>query len=102
MKAVQAVLFFVLALGIPSALATADADERAAMVAIRSHVPGLATSWSDSNLMQLCQTGSTLAHTTCTDGHVTRLYVTLLIQRSVSSFFEHSSTQWFSISKAIY
>lgn len=73
MKALQTGLLIVLSVCLSSALATADADELAAMVAIRSHVPGLDGVWSDANLMQLCQ--ARVDYTTCTDGHVTGLYV---------------------------
>lgn len=73
MKALQTALLIVLAIFISAVLAAADADELAAMVTIRSHVPGLDSSWSDTNIMQVCH--SYVQYITCTDGHVTGMYV---------------------------
>lgn len=56
-------------------LATADAGEREAMVAIRSHLPGLTYTWSDTVLSEVCNSEySSTPYVTCEDGHVSGLY----------------------------
>lgn len=82
-----ALLVLIAALCVSMALATADADEQAAMAAIRAHVPGLTSAWSDTTLSRVCQSVySYTSYVTCKDGHVSGLYVNPTLIRCPCQF----------------
>lgn len=74
-KSLQFALFIVIgSLFVAGALTAADADERTAMVAIRSYLGGISPYWSDTALSQLCQPSQIVQFVRCTDGHVSGMY----------------------------
>lgn len=74
----EALLVVITALCIYQVMATADADEIEALVAIRARVPELwYYYWSDAVLSEVCKSvDSPTDFVACEDGHVSGLYAT--------------------------
>ena len=70
MRALQIFVIFTI---LSSALATVDVDEIVALTNIRNYFPGLDKEWPDRVLSQTCS--QILPYITCTEGHVTKMYV---------------------------